>query len=192
MIALRKWVGRGMLWLLGWRTEGAAPDLKRYVMIGHPHTSTWDFPVFIFTIWALEIPVRFLGKKSLFDSSFGWMFYALGGVPVDRSGGKNMVQAVADLFAERDELVLGLSPAGTRKASPSWKSGFYYMALAAQVPVVCGSIDFKRRRAVILGTVELCGDVTADMDAIRALYADVSGRNPERMVPVRLAAEVEE
>lgn len=192
MIALRKWVGRGMLWLLGWRTEGVAPDLKRYVMIGHPHTSTWDFPVFIFTIWALEIPVRFLGKKSLFDSSFGWMFYALGGVPVDRSGGKNMVQAVADLFEERDELVLGLSPAGTRKASPSWKSGFYYMALAANVPVVCGSIDFKRRRAVILGAVDLCGDVATDMDAIRLLYADVAGRNPARMVPVRLASELEE
>ncbi len=181
-----------MLWLLGWRTEGVAPDLKRYVMIGHPHTSTWDFPVFIFTIWALEIPVRFLGKKSLFDSSFGWMFYALGGVPVDRSGGKNMVQAVADLFEERDKLVLGLSPAGTREASSSWKSGFYYMALAANVPVVCGSIDFKRRRAVILGAVDLCGDVATDMDAIRLLYADVAGRNPARMVPVRLASELEE
>ena len=192
MKTVRKWIGRSMLWLLGWRVEGELPATKRYIMIGHPHTSTWDFPLFIFTIWGLGIPVCFLGKKSLFDSPFGWLFYALGGLPVDRSGGKNMVQSVADLFAEREELVLGLAPAGTRKASPYWKSGFYHMALTAGVPILCGSLDFKQRRGVVLGVVELSGDVGADMDAIRLLYRDVKGRNPERMVEIRLAAEAEE
>lgn len=189
---LKKWIGHGCLWVLGWRVERLAPVPKRCIMIGHPHTSNWDFPIFIFAIWALDIPVCFLGKKSLFDSPFGWLFYALGGLPVDRSGGKNTVQSVAELFDGRDALVLGLSPAGTRKASPHWRSGFYHMALTAGVPLVCASLDYKARRGVVLGTVSLTGEVGEDMDRLRALYAPVDGRNPERVVPVRLASETEE
>ena len=192
MKRVKMFVGRAALWMLGWRVEGEAPKLKQCVMIGHPHTSTWDFPLFIFTIWALDISVCFLGKKSLFDSIFGRMFYALGGLPVDRSGGQNTVQAVKQLFDEREELILGLSPAGTRKSTPHWRSGFYHMALAAGVPLVCGSLDFKHRRGVLLGTVHLTGDAKADMDKVRALYTDVGGRNPERTVPIRLSAETEE
>ncbi len=192
MKKVKQWIGRGMLWVLGWTVEGTVPTARRYIMIGHPHTSTWDFPLFVFTMWTLGIPVCFLGKKSLFDSPFGWLFYALGGLPVDRSGGLNTVQAVASLFAEREELVLGLAPAGTRKSSPCWRSGFYHMALSANVPLVCGSLDFTRRRGVILGTVDLSGDIAADMDRVRELYAGVKGRNPERMVEIRLSVEAEE
>ena len=192
MTMLKKWMGHGLLWALGWRVEQLAPVPKRCIMIGHPHTSNWDFPIFIFTIWALDIPVCFLAKKSLFDSPFGWLFYALGGLPVDRTGGKNTVQSVAELFDGRDALVLGLSPAGTRKAAPHWRSGFYHMALTAGVPLVCGSLDYKARRGVVLGTVSLTGEVGEDMDRLRAVYAPVDGRNPERVVPVRLASEMEE
>jgi len=143
-------------------------------------------------IWSINMPLRWIGKKSLFDSVFGRLFYALGGLPVDRSGGKNMVGAVADLFAQHEDLALGIAPAGTRKYSPHWRSGFYHMALGANVPLVLGSINFKRRVVCILETVHLTGDQQEDMDRIRSVYASVEGRNPERKVPVRLAAELEE
>jgi len=180
------------MWLLGWRVEADIQLERRFIAVGHPHTSTWDFPLFILMIWSIKMPLRWMGKKSLFDSSFGWFFYALGGLPVDRSGGKNMVVSVAELFEQHEDLAIGIAPAGTRKYTPHWRSGFYHMALGAKVPLVLGSIDYKRRVVCILETVHLTGEVAADMDRIRAVYATVQGRNPERMVPVRLAVELEE
>ena len=143
-------------------------------------------------IWSVNLPLRWIGKKSLFDSAFGRFFYALGGLPVDRSGGKNMVGAVADLFSQHEDLALGIAAAGTRKYTPHWRSGFYHMALGAKVPLVLGSINFKRRVVCILDTVHLSGNLQEDMDRIRSIYASVEGRNPERRVPIRLAAELEE
>jgi 1-acyl-sn-glycerol-3-phosphate acyltransferase len=192
MIVLKMAVGRSLMWLLGWSIEAEIPSARRFIVVGHPHTSTWDFPLFILMLWSINLPLRWIGKKSLFDSSFGRLFYALGGLPVDRSGGKNMVASVAELFQEHEDLALGIAPAGTRKYSPHWRSGFYHMALEAKVPLVLGSIDFKRRVVCILATVHLTGDVSADMDRIRGVYASVEGRNPERKVPVRLSVELEE
>ena len=189
MKAVKKLAGKTILWLLGWKAEARMPDVPKCIVVGHPHTSTWDFPLFIFTLWALGINMRWIGKQSLFDGPMGGLYRALGGLPVDRSGGKNTVQAVADLFAQHEELIFGLAPAGTRSHSPHWKSGFYHMALAANVPLVLGSIDFGRRTGCLLQTVHLTGNMTEDMDTIRAVYQDVKGRNPEQETPIRLAEE---
>jgi len=192
MTVLKMAIARSAIWLLGWRVEAEIPSARRFIAVGHPHTSTWDFPLFILMIWSIGLPLRWIGKKSLFDSSFGWFFYALGGLPVDRSGGKNMVVSVAELFAQHEDLTLGIAPAGTRKYSTHWRSGFYHMALGAKVPLVLGSIDFKRRVVCILDTLHLSGDVGTDMDLIRAAFAPMKGRNPERMAPIRLAVELTE
>jgi hypothetical protein len=189
MIAVKKCIGRTVLWVLGWRAEAVLPDEPKFIVLGHPHTSTWDFPLFILTSWALGIPMQWIGKQSLFQGPMDRLYRALGGLPVDRSGGKDVVQSVADLFATHDTLIFGLAPAGTRSYSPHWRSGFYYMALAANVPVVLGSIDFKRRVGCLLETVHLSGDVSADMNRIRAAYAAVEGRNPDQRTPIRLASE---
>lgn len=192
MNVLKKAIGRSAMWLLGWRVEAEIPLARRFIAVGHPHTSTWDFLLFILMIWSIDLRLCWIGKKSLFDSPFGWFFYALGGLPVDRSGGKNMVVSVAELFEQHEDLALGIAPAGTRNYSPHWRSGFYHMALGAKVPLVLGSIDFKRRAVCILETLHLTGDVGTDMDRIRSVYASVEGRNPERMTPIRLAVELEE
>jgi len=186
---VKKLVGHMVLWLFGWHVEGSAPPHPKCIVVGHPHTSSWDFPLFVMTLWVMGVQMQWLGKQSLFAGPMGGLFRALGGLPVDRSGGKNTVQAVADLFAERDTLMLGIAPSGTRKAGEHWRSGFYHIALAANVPVVLGSIDFKKRAGRFIATVHLTGDVKTDMDQIRAAYSGVEGRNMDRQIPIRLAEE---
>lgn len=191
MRRVKKLVGQTVLWLLGWHVEGGAPPHPKCIVVGHPHTSSWDFPLFVMTLWVMGVQMQWMGKQSLFAGPWGGLFRALGGVPVDRSGGKNTVQAVVELFEQHETLMLGIAPSGTRKAGEHWRSGFYHIALAAKVPVVLGSIDFGRRAGRFIDTVHLTGDVESDMDKIRAAYEGVEGRNMERQIPIRLAEELE-
>ena len=186
MNKVKKLVAMCVMWLLGWRVESAITPPPKCIVVGHPHTSTWDFPLFVFTLWILEIDMKWIGKQSLFQGPFGWLFRALGGLPVDRSGGKNTVQSVVELFGSHDELMLGIAPSGTRKSGEYWRSGFYHMAHAANVPLVLGSIDFKRRSGRFIGSLEASGDIEADMVRIREMYQGVEGRNPERQIAIRL------
>ena len=192
MTQVKKWLGRAGLWVFGWRPEAVIPDTPKFVLVGYPHTSTWDFPLFILTAWALDVRCRWAGKQSLFNGPLGGLFRALGGVPVDRTGGKNMVSTVAELFAQNERLIFGIAPSGSRSFTHHWRSGFYHMAREANVPLVLGSVDFARRSGCLLEVIHLTGDVTADMDRIRAAYSAVRGRNPERQTPIRLKSEIEE
>ena len=110
---------------------------------------------------------------------------------MDRSGGKNTVQSVAELFEKHETLLIGITPSGTRSYSPHLRSGFYHMAHEAGVPLLLASLDFNTRRATLLESIQLTGNVTADMDRIREIYGEVRGKNPEQQTPVRLAEEVE-
>jgi 1-acyl-sn-glycerol-3-phosphate acyltransferase len=188
-MTLRRIVGRVGLWLLGWRAVGEVPEDGRAVLIGHPHTSNWDFLIAILGTWALGADMKFIGKQSLFTGPFGWLFRALGGTPVDRSRASDTVSQIAERFAEGGPLLLGLAPSGTRKAGTHWRSGFYYIARAADVPVALGFLDFATRRVGLAGLIDLSGDVPADMDRIRAAYVDFSGRIPDRQIPIRLVEE---
>lgn len=187
---MRRVLGTLGLWCLGWQAEGEVPEDHRAVLVGHPHTSTWDFPIAVLGTWALGVDMKFIGKTSLFTGPFGWLFRALGGIPVDRSTSSDTVALIAERFAAGGPLMLGLAPAGTRMAGTHWRSGFYHIARAAKVPVALGSIDFARRRVGLAALVDLTGDVSADMDRIRAAYAGVRGRNPDRQIPIRMAEEI--
>jgi 1-acyl-sn-glycerol-3-phosphate acyltransferase len=175
--------------MLGWTAEGALPDDRRAILIGHPHTSSWDFLFAILGTWALGVDMKFIGKKSLFVGPFGGLFRWLGGTPVDRDQASDVVTQIAERFAGGGPLVIGLSPSGTRKAGSHWRSGFYHMARAAGVPVAAGYIDFATRSVGLGDMVELTGDMGQDMDRIRAAYAGKVGRNPERQIPIRLKSE---
>jgi hypothetical protein len=181
-----------ILWVLGWRAGLATPPVPKCIVVGHPHTSTWDFPLFILTIWYLNVPMKWLGKASLFKGPMGVIYRALGGIPVDRSGGKDMVAAVAEVFAQHDELIIGIAPSGTRSYSPHWRSGFYHMAIAAKVPIVLGTIDYRRRVATFIATTHISGDIHADMDKIRAAFLGIEGRNTAQQTPIRLRSELVE
>lgn len=186
-----RWFWQRVLRLGRWRTVGEVPPLPKLVIIGAQHTSNWDFPVGMLAARALGVKIRFLGKHTLFRRPFGWFFRMLGGIPVDRSRPGGIIAQMVEAFASADRLVLALAPEGTRSQRPYWKSGFYEIAHAAQVPILLVALDGDRREIRVGPTMEATGDVSADMDRIRAFYASVRGIKPERAGRVRLKAEDE-
>lgn len=175
--------------LYGWCTEGSAPKEKKYVLLAAPHTTNWDFVFTLAVARALGINMRFLAKKSLFRFPFRYFFEAVGGISVDRETRGRTVDALSDLFAKHDELVLVISAEGTRKRGKYWKSGFYHLAKKANVPVALGWLDYARKRGGVGDVIWPTGNVSADMDRIRAFYANVKGKYPELFTPPRLAEE---
>ncbi len=172
-------IAGGFLKLTGWQIVGPAPDIPKYVLISAPHTSNFDFFYMFLISKVFGIRIHFMGKASLFRGPFGPISRALGGIPVSRDSRQNLVAQMVQAFNERDSLILSVPPAGTRKYTPYWKSGFYYIALGANVPLVCGFVDYGRKRVGVGPTIIPTGDVEADLDKIRAFYADITGKYPE-------------
>ncbi|MGE0102204.1 MAG: lysophospholipid acyltransferase family protein [Blastocatellales bacterium] len=161
--------------LAGWEIVGPLPEARKYVLIAAPHTSNWDFPVMLMAAFGLRVKAYWIGKNSLFKAPHGRFFRWLGGIPVDRSGSQNMVSQTTEIFSQRDELLLAIAPEGTRSKVSAWKTGFYYIALGAGVPIVFGFIDYGRKRTGIGPSLMPTGDIDADMKIIRAFYADIRG-----------------
>lgn len=169
-----------ILRLLGWRIEGVLPDAPKYVLIVAPHTSNWDFPLGLLTRNALRLGGSFLGKAELFRPPFGWFFRWLGGYPVDRSHSTNLVEASAALIRQHEHFILVLAPEGTRKYTPAWKTGFYYIARAAGVPILMVQFDYEHR-CVRIGKLFYPGDnAEQDLAAIYDYYRGVKGKYPEK------------
>ena len=183
------WIGRGCLSLLGWKVIGGPPVGEKYVLIAAPHTSNWDFPLMLLFGMALGFRPSWVGKDTLFRAPFGGLMRALGGIPVDRSSPRNMVEQLGARFQAQANLVLAMPPEGTRGFSPYWKSGFYYVALNAGVPIAPSFLDYGRKQGGIGPLFLPRGNVREDMDTLRAFYADRRGRYPHLQGPVRLKAE---
>lgn len=169
------------------------PESPRYegsrIVIGAPHTSNWDFVFMLCIAWSEGLRLRWLGKKSLFA---GWrrpIMRGLGGIPVDRANPAGLVDTLVSEMRADPDLVLVVTPEGTRSSGTTWRSGFYRIALAAQVPVTLGYVDRPSRTCGLGETLRLTADVSADMDRIRAFYADKSGLRPELRTEPRLSDE---
>jgi len=182
-------LGALYLRLFGWRVEGRVPDIGKAVLIAAPHTSSWDLPFMLATASALGVRLSWLGKRELFRGPFHWLFRRLGGLPVDRGSSHRLVQQAVDWFADTEQLFLAIAPSGTRRRTGHWKSGFYHIARAAGVPVMCTFLDYRRKVSGIGPTFMPSGDVRTDMDGIRRFYGDIIGRYPELTTPVRLLEE---
>jgi 1-acyl-sn-glycerol-3-phosphate acyltransferase len=167
--------------LLGWKVEGNFPHhIKKYIVAVAPHTSNWDFPLGVMARSILRIQkARFLGKHSLFRPPFGWFFRSLGGYPVDRSGSHDVVQQVVDIFNAHEDFILALAPEGTRKKVDKLRTGFYYIAKGAGVPIVPVGFDFSTRRVVIGSPMLPSHDFNKDMNLLLTFYRKMKGRNPE-------------
>ncbi|HEX4945166.1 MAG TPA: lysophospholipid acyltransferase family protein [Blastocatellia bacterium] len=174
------WLADKGLRLFGWRMEGRKPDLDKFVLIAAPHTSNWDVLVMLGVAFAFRAELFWIGKDSLFRGPFNALLRWLGGIPIDRSGGQNLVAKTAELFAERDKLILAIAPEGTRKKVRHWKTGFYYIAHTAGVPIVMGFIDFQRKVAGVGPTLTPTGDIEADMQKLQAFYANIAGKHQEQ------------
>ncbi|TCO80244.1 1-acyl-sn-glycerol-3-phosphate acyltransferase [Plasticicumulans lactativorans] len=157
--------------LSGWRIEGQLPELPRYVVIGAPHTSNWDFALMLAMALHFRVEFVWMGKDSLFASPLGGLFRWLGGVPVDRSRPHGLVDAAVAAFDARERLVLVIAPEGTRKQVQRWRTGFYHIAAQAGVPILLAYVDARRRVGGLGPLFHPTGDAQADMAAIRAFYA---------------------
>lgn len=169
------------LYLSGWTIQGSFPyHLKKSVLIVGPHTSNWDFMIGLAFRSKLRIQqARFLGKKELFTGPFGWIFRKLGGVPVNRSAQNNLVDEVAALFESNESFLLVLSPEGTRKKVDRLRTGFYYIAKKAGVPIVMSAFDFENKKLLIAAPFYPGNDEAADIDSVTRFYAPVKGKIPE-------------
>ncbi len=166
--------------LLGWKTVGSFPkELKKYVLIAAPHTHWLDFPLGILIKYAEELPANFIGKASLFEPPFGFIFRSLGGAPVDRSKSNNKVDSIVAIFNSREQFILGMSPEGTRKKVDTWKTGFYYIAKGANVPIVMCTLDFKNKQAKISEPYYLTENMDEDFSFFYKYFENVQGKIPE-------------
>ncbi len=180
-----------LLKLFGWRAEGSLDDYPKCVVVVAPHTSNWDFPVFMLIKIALRLKVRWMGKDSLFRPPFGWIMRRLGGLPIDRSARHNLVEQAVESFRVHDRLVLAIPPEGTRKRAPYWRSGFYHIALGAQVPIALAYADYRRKVGGIGKVFMPSGNIDADMAIIRDFYSGIVGKRPEQFGEIRLKAQEE-
>lgn len=183
---LRYWMGWSYMQLAGWRFEGEFPPDKKYVLISAPHTSNWDLPHMLAVSYVLDLELSWLGKHHIFKGPGGKFFSWLGGIPVNRSAPQGLVQQVIDVFHEREELVLSIPPEGTRGKVDGWKTGFYYIALGAGVPIVPGYLDFENQVAGFYPHFHPTGDIEKDFEHLHALYDGIQGKHPERMSEVKI------
>lgn len=175
----------------GWKLEGTVPKVDRCVALGVPHTSNWDGVLMLALAASAGIDMAFMIKDDWLRGPMGPIMRKLGAIGIDRSRANNVVQAMIDELRSRDRLWLVIPPEGTRKRASHWKSGFYHIALGADVPVVPGYLDYRRKRMGLGAPIHLTGDVGADMDRIRAYYAEVAptAQSPSDFGPIRLRDE---
>lgn len=163
---------------MGWKIEGSFdPTVKKAVIIVVPHTSWHDFYLGLFTRRLTKTPINYIAKKELFKWPFGWYFRWTGGVKLDRTPGQNKVEAIAEIFKKKDEFRLALSPEGTRKKVLNWKTGFYYIALKANVPIICVPFDYGKKIITINKPYYPKGDIDLDIEKLHDYFKGVVGKN---------------
>ncbi|HUG33440.1 MAG TPA: lysophospholipid acyltransferase family protein [Anaerolineales bacterium] len=174
------YVARFWMRVAGWRVEGKLPDIPKFVLVGAPHTSSWDFVLFLGVIFTLRADVRFMGKAELFRPPYGWFFYYCGGVPVDRKKSTGLVEQMVEAANKTDHFILTIAPEGTRHHVTEWKRGFYHLAKGAGSPIVMAVVDGKHKKVRIGQVFQPTEDIEADMKAITGIFEGVVGINPRR------------
>ena len=176
---LLRWLSIAFLRLAGWQVVGSLPaSASKSVLIAAPHTSNWDLPYTLMVAFVLRLNVYWIGKSSIFKPPFRGVMMWLGGIPVDRAQSNNLVAASSAAIVQAvGPLQLIVPPEGTRSGTRYWKTGFYYIAAGASVPIVLAYLDYDKKVGGLGPIFQTTGDIDADMAAIKAFYAAVSGKN---------------
>ncbi|MFN8280497.1 MAG: 1-acyl-sn-glycerol-3-phosphate acyltransferase [Saprospiraceae bacterium] len=167
---------------LGWKYSGheQLDKLPKYLLAVAPHTSNWDFPLGILLRKSAGLDkVKFLGKSSLFKPPFGWLFRLLGGFPVQRDRSTNLVESYVDIFNRFQEFAIVIAPEGTRKKVDHFKTGFYYIAKGANIPIIPCVFDYEHRECRYLNPFYCTDNAAADLAYLEGLFRGVKGKNPE-------------
>lgn len=172
--------------LFGWKSILAPAPSKKFVALGYPHTSNWDFIPAIAWAWSTGLKMNFVGKAALFKGLMGPVMRRLGGIPLERDKSRNFVDQIVEIINSRDEIALIIAAEGTRAKAEYWRSGFYYMALEAKVPIGLAYMDWKKREIGIKQYLMPSGDLEKDFEIIKAYYQGVTGHNPSQQSPICL------
>ena len=167
--------------ITGWRFSGELfPDRRKFVLIVAPHTSNWDFPTGIMAMYSLGIRGTFLGKDTLFRFPLGLLMRFLGGFPVDRSARSDVVTQTVELVERTERIIVVLSPEGTRRLTPRWRSGFYWIAQKSGIPILPIAFDYSAKEIRVFPLFEPTGDQDADIAALRANFRPEMAFDPQK------------
>lgn len=183
------WLAYKLLSLLGWRFAGELPDKPKLIVAGAPHTTNWDFILFLAALHRYDMKVSYLAKHTLFRWPFKYFFEAFGGIPVDRSRRGGVVGQVKRAFDDKEKMILVVAPEGTRGRTEFWKSGFIKIAEGVGVPVVFAAVDYPTKTVRLSPPVSYHGDVSTFMEHARSFFGTSQGLVPENGGPVRVREE---
>jgi len=179
---LLRFISKIYIKLAGWKIAGAIPpEIKKCVLLAVPHTSNYDFPIAIAILRIMNVKIKYLIKKEWMKFPLGWFFKYTGAIAVDRSKSNNLIAAIVDIMNQRDEIVMVIPPEGTRKLARKWKTGFYYVALGAKVPIVLSYLDYEKKTGGFGPAIYPTGNLVEDMHQIRDFYKDKVPRHPEKV-----------
>ena len=156
--------------LMGWSIEGDFPPLKKFIVAVFPHTRNMDFIIGVLTRAVINKKISYVGKKELFNPLTGWFFRALGGTPINRNSKENKVLAIAQIFKEKDTFRLAIAPEGTRKNVERWKTGFYYIALEADIPILLVHFNYSSKKVSFLKLFDPTGDIEKELKQMKAYF----------------------
>lgn len=173
-------ISKIILKIIRWRVVGALPeDQRKYVLIVAPHTSNWDFILFVLAVSVLRLKPSVLIKSTLFLGPLGWFLRYCGAIPVNRTQANSLVDYIAGIYEEREEFVLIITPEGTRSANPNWKRGFHHVATTAQVPILIVYVDSTIKTIGIEGLMEPSEDIDKDIQRLKQFFDSKSGLKPK-------------
>ena len=172
-------LSRIILKIIRWRVDGSLPvDQKKYVLIVAPHTSNWDFFLFVLTVSVLRLQPSVLIKDTIFIGPLGWFLRYCGAIPVNRRQAGSLVTYISGIYEEREEFVLIITPEGTRSPNANWKRGFHHVARAAEVPILVVYVDSAVRTIGIEGLMEPSEDVDGDIQKLKTFFDGKKGLKP--------------
>jgi len=168
---------------MGWDIKKEIPDhINKAVVIVAPHSSYWDFVMGRISFWHMGVDTKFLIKKEAFFWPLGGLLNKLGGMPVNRGKAGRMTDTVASMFDKNDSLFITITPEGTRTLVKKWKRGFYRIAMAADVPIIFGVLDYTNKTGGMKKVYYPTGDIEKDIKEIKSFYKGIEGKNPEQSI----------
>jgi 1-acyl-sn-glycerol-3-phosphate acyltransferase len=183
-----KLFSKTVLKLTGWKLQIVIPEAKKFVLIGAPHTSNWDFPLALLAFWTVDLKIYWVAKIQIFRGPLRYLFPLLGGIPVDRSSSNGFIGQITERFSQAEEMALAIAPEGTRSRTDYWKSGFYHIAMSAHVPICFAYIDYQNKTLGFEQVLYPGGNIDTDMVIIADYYKNIKGKRPQLQGPVRLRA----
>jgi 1-acyl-sn-glycerol-3-phosphate acyltransferase len=173
-----RWVYKFLFKALGWTIEIGRPiTQKKCILVVAPHTSNWDFLVGLGARAELNFNPRYAAKKELFAWPFGWVFRKLGGYPVGREASTNFVETVVSVFKKEEEFILTITPEGTRSYNEAWKTGFYYIAKEAEIPIIPVAFDYKSKQVVVHEPMRMTEPVEEVIYKLKKWFSQFEGKN---------------